>query len=175
MRAEASIQYLPIPKEEGELGCAGASVRFGNGFQLWTEGDLSVVSLWGIALYHFRDDDKPARYLAMVDLVRHHGIASTEIAAVFNVHRVTVQTMLRRFEKSGLAGLLPGKKGKRPSKIRDAVERQLLQMKAQGVSNNEAARRLGVTPKGVRKALRRLGYEKAGPFQPSLQIGRAHV
>jgi hypothetical protein len=110
MTPDPNAQCLPFPLADG--GDGPVRVHIEKGFQLSEEGGLWVVSLWGIALYHFRRDDGPCRYLAMVDLVRHHDVSATAIARVFGVHRVTLQKMLRRFEVKGLAGLFPGKGGK---------------------------------------------------------------
>lgn len=168
MTRDVNVQRLPFPAPEESV--EGTAVHIEKGFFLMREKDLSVVTYCGLALYHFRTDDGPARYLAMVDLIRHHDVSAISIARSFVVHRVTVQKMLARFEKKGIAGLFPGKGGNRPTKIRELVERKLLELKARGVTNSEAARRLGVTPNGVRAALHRLGYKVPEPVQPSLPM-----
>lgn len=151
-----------------------------NGFALVAEGDLFVVSrstlLGVVPLYHFTRDDAVGRYLAMVDLVRHHGLYANEVADAFAVHRATLHRMLRRFSEKGVRGLVPGKGRRMPTKIKDAVARRLLELKKQGVSNPDAASRLGLSLRGVEHALRRLepktGFTRADPVdeQPTLPL-----
>lgn len=140
------------------------------GFVLGREGDLFVVScrtLFGsVPLYHFVRDDDAGRNLAMVDLVRHHGLYATEVSDAFGVHRVTLQKLLKRFETLGALGLVPGKGRRMPTKIKDAVARRLLELKKQGVSDRDAAERLGVSARGIAHALRRLGA-KEQPASPA--------
>ena len=125
---------------------------------LGIEGDLWVVFRGEVPLHHCRSDDSVGRYWVMVDLVRHHGLKVRPVATAFGTHRATLHEMLRRFEETGYQGLLPKERRPTPSKIKDAVERRLLELKRQGVSNNEAARRLGVTGPAVGNALKRLGW-----------------
>ncbi len=146
------------------------------GFIIGVEGDLFVVSrrtlFDTVPLYHFVHDDAVGRYLAMVDLVRHHDLYAVEVADAFGVHRVTLQKMLKRFEAHGAGGLVPGKGRRMPTKIKDAVARRLLELKKQGVSDREAAERLGVSPGGVAHALRRLSA-KTRPVSPDQTDGQA--
>ena len=109
-----------------------------------------------VPLYHFARDDTVGRYLAMVDLVRHHDLFANEVADAFDVHRATLHRMLKRFGEQGVLGLVPGKGRRMPTKIKDAVERRLLELKSQGVSNRDVAKRLGLSFRGVEHALRRL-------------------
>lgn len=125
-----------------------------------------------VALYHFTRDDATLRNLAMVDLVRHHDLHATEVADAFGVHRVTLQKILKRFADQGAMGLVPGKGRRMPTKIKDAVERRLLELKKQGVSDREAAERLGLSARGIRHALRRLGV-KAPSTSPIEADGQA--
>lgn len=133
-------------------------VPIGKGFDLVREGDLFVVFFGAMPLYHFRVDDTPARYLAAVDLVRHHGVKVLHVAAVLGMHRVTLHKMLKRFDEAGIQSLFPGKGRRMPTKIRDAVERRLLELKQLGATDRQAARRLGLSATGVKSALRRLRY-----------------
>jgi hypothetical protein len=147
---------------------APAIVVLRKGFVLAGEGDLFVVSrvtvFGSVPLYHFTRDDTVTRYLAMVDLVRHHDLYANEVADAFDVHRATLHRMLNRFAEQGVRGLLPGKGRRMPTKIKDAVERRLLELNRQGVSNRDAARRLGLSSRGVEHALRRLAPKRTPTF-----------
>lgn len=106
----------------------------------------------------------------MVDLVRHHGLKVRPVAVAFGTHRATLHEMLGRFDEEGYKGLFPRDRVVRPYKIKDAVERRLLELKRQGVSDSEAARRLGVTSTGVTKALKRLGWTDSTSVQGKLDF-----
>src|SRR5258708_8340281 len=120
------------------------------GFVVGTEGDLVVVSrrtlFDTVPLYHFVRDDTVGRYLAMVDLVRHHDLYAVEVADAFGVHRVTLQKMLKRFEAHGAGGLMPGKGRRMPTNINDAFTRRLLELENQGVRDRDAAHPLRAAP-----------------------------
>ena len=140
----------------------------GKGFVLALEGALWVVFRGEVPLYHCRADDSAGRYWVMVDLVRHHGLKVRPVATAFDTHRATLHEMLGRFDEEGYRGLFPRDRVPKPYKIKDAVERGLLELKRQGTSNAEAARRLGVTAAGVGQALKRLGWTDSTTVQEKL-------
>lgn len=150
----------PAPSSRQDRVEVSQRIPLSSGFFLATEGELCVLSrstVFGtVPLYHFTRDDAAGRYLAMVDLVRHHGLQATEVADAFSVHRATLHRMLNRFEEGGVRGLIPGKGRRMPTKIKDAVARRLVELKKQGASNREVAQRLGVSLRGVEHAVKRL-------------------
>src|SRR5260370_25432979 len=91
----------PQSSSSSEVAGPPAVVVLRNGFLLAAEGDLCVVSrssVFGpVPLYHFTRDDTVGRYLAMVDLVRHHDLYANEVADAFDVHRATLHRLLKRF------------------------------------------------------------------------------
>ena len=66
----------------------------------------------------------------------------------------------------GRAGGFPSG-GRRLLRSREQLIRRL---KTQGVANREIARRLGVTPKAIRKLLKRMGWHDPAPEQILLPI-----
>lgn len=161
---------LPVPGDPIHPTFAPKVCRIpiGNAFFLVEEGELHVVFLCDVPLYHFRRADAPACYLAAVDLVRHHGVKVIHVAAAFRMHRATLHKMIRRFECQGVRGLFPGKGRRMPTKIKDVVERRLLELSQQGAPAREIARRLGLSVSGVKSALSRLGSEKPDGVQVKL-------
>jgi len=165
----------PLPPCAGQIVPSFApSVHrtpIGRSFDLVQEGELLVVFFGPMPLYHFGVDDRAGRYLAAVDLVRHHGVKVAQVARVFGMHRATLHEMAGRFDRSGVQGLLLGKGCRMPTKIRGAVERRLLELKRQGAMDGEAARRLGLSVSGVKSALRRLDWvEPEAERQPALPV-----
>ena len=136
-------------------------VRIDEGpFAVVSKGDLSVV-FWGtIPLYHFRADDRVGRYTAAVELVRLHGLGPEAVADALGVSPRTMFRLLNRFDERGADGLLGRKGCRKPTKIRDAQERRLLELMRRGVSHRKAASRLGVSKSGVTGALQRLGWKE---------------
>jgi transposase len=94
------------------------------------------------------------------------------VARAFGCHVRTVRRHQRRFEDGGLAALgrprgFPRGQDRVAQGRKEAVNR----WKAEGVSNREIARRLGIDEKAVRKLARRLGWperaaeQRAMPFE----------
>jgi len=132
-----------------------------------TEG-VRVVIVAGAIMAHYAVTDRMAETYAMVNLVEHGWAAQNEVARAFGCSTRSVRRHQDRFHAAGLVAL--GRAGGYPrGRTRRAPGRDPLvqRLKAQGVANREIARRLGVTPKAVRKLLRRLGWSD----QKAAQIG----
>ncbi len=166
MRDAPGTQHLPLVLEA--TGTISDRIQIAEGFELRIEGDLCVVFLGPVALHHYRKDDSAAASLVMVDLVLRRGLMATDVAAAFGVNRVTLQKKMRRYRDGGVRGLIPRTGRRMPTKIRDAVEVQLLLLKGQGVSDRECGRRLGLSGAGIHAALRRLGYREPQVEEPRL-------
>jgi transposase len=106
---------------------------------------------------------------AVVGLVEQGWADQREVARAFDCSARTVRRHQRRFEEGGLAAL-SRVDGYPRGRARLAVSRRrwVQQLKAQGHSQREIARRLGVTENAVRKLLRRLGWKASSPIQAEL-------
>lgn len=128
-----------------------------------------VVSVSGLPLAHFAAGDRVGEAYAMVILVDLGWARQGEVARAFGCDVRTVRRHQRRFEEGGLAalgrprGFPRGQSRVSPSR-REAVDR----WKAEGVSNREIARRLGIDEKAVRKLVRRLGWSERTAEQTAL-------
>jgi len=125
-----------------------------------------VVSVNGLPLVHFAAGDRVGEASAMVSLVDLCWARQSEVARAFGCDVRTVRRQQRRFEEGGLAALgrprgFPRGRARVPPSRTDAVNR----WKAEGVSNREIARRLGIDEKAVRKLARRLGWQERSAEQ----------
>jgi transposase len=128
-----------------------------------------VVSVSGLPMAHFAAGDRVGETYAMVSLVDLGWARQSEVGRAFGCDVRTVRRYQRRFEEGGLAalgrppGFPRGQSRVSPSR-REAVDR----WKAEGVSNREIARRLGIDEKAVRKLARRLGWPERTAEQAAL-------
>lgn len=128
-----------------------------------------VVSVSGLPLAHFAAGDRAGEAYAMVSLVELGWARQAEVARAFGCDVRTVRRHQRRFEEGGLAalgrprGFPRGQSRVSPSR-REAIDR----WKAEGVSNREIARRLGIDEKAVRKLVRRLVWPEPRVEQAAL-------
>jgi transposase len=114
----------------------------------------------GMPVLSWSEDDRASNAYAMVLLVREGFASPTEVAEAFDCTRMTVYRALERFEQRGLPGLLAGKRGPKKARLLGEVAaKRLVALKQQGLANTAIAAKLGVTESGIRKALRRIGYQ----------------
>src|SRR6266702_5155978 len=140
---------------------------------LRTQDGYCVVIVSGIVLAHYAVTDRMAEAHAMVSLVEQGWATQIEVAGAFSQSARTLPRPQRRFEDGGLAAL--GRtNGYPPGRPRLAPWRQKLvhKLKANGQSNCEIARQIGVSETAVRKLLRRLGWNQASNLQPELPLDR---
>ena len=125
----------------------------------------------GVVVGHYALDDRASEAHAMVMMVEHGYAQQIEVARAFGCDVRTVRRYQRRFESGGVIALGSSNGGGYP-KGRSRLPISRLHMvntwKGEGVSHHEIARRLGVTPKAVRKLLRRLGWRL--PRQEQLDL-----
>ena len=164
------------PSDQGRLFEKPAEVERGREFvnrlcRIETAGGHRVVSVAGVTLAHYDVRDRAAEAYAMVSLVEQGWAQQDEVARAFGCSERTVRRHQRRFEDGGLGALghpcgYPRGRPRLPA----SRSRQVNRWKAEGVSNREIARRLGVNEKAVRRQLRRLGWTTAVPEQMSLPV-----
>ena len=132
-----------------------------------------VVVVSGVILAHYAVADRMAEAYAMVNLVEHGWAEQQDVARAFGCSTRSVRRHQDRFQAAGLAALGRAA-GYPPGRRRVAQGREPLvqRLKAQGVATREIARRLGVTPKAVRKLLKRLGWHEQDAAQIGLPITR---
>lgn len=132
-----------------------------------------VVLVSGVVLAQHAVGDRMAEAHAMVSLVQQGWADQNDVARAFSRSARSLRRYEQRFEDGGLSALGRGDgypKG-RP-RLRSARTRRVGHLKAEGLSNREIARRIGVSEKAVRKLLRRLGWtEPSEPVQQTLPLG----
>lgn len=138
------------------------------------EHGYRVVIVSGIVLAQYPVGDRMAEAYAMVSLVEQGWADQNDVARAFDCSARSIRRYQRRFGAGGLAAL--GRARGYPSgRQRTSPSRNqwVGRLKARGVSNREIARRLGVTPKAIRKHLKRLGWHDPEPEQVRLPIDPA--
>jgi transposase len=123
-----------------------------------TQDGHCLVIVSGIVLAQFASADRMAEAYAMVHLVEQGWARQQEVARVFGCSARTVRRDQQRFEDGGLAALgcgsgYPKGRWRLPAAHTGLID----QLKAQGHSNREIARRVGVSEMAIRKVLRGLG------------------
>ena len=136
-----------------------------------TEQDYRIVIVSGIPLAQYAVSDQMAESYAMVSLVEQGWASQNEVARAFGCSTRSVRRYQCRLDSGGLPALgrPRGYPSKRP-RVSHARERLVGRLKAQGMANKEIARRLGVTPKAIRKLLKRIGWRDHEPEQFFLPI-----
>jgi len=136
-----------------------------------TQDGHRVVLVAGIVLCQYSVGDHMAEAHALVSLVEQGWAEQCDVARAFGCSSRTVRRFQRRFEAGGLpalaraAGYPAGRPRLSPSRSR-AVSR----LKADGCSNREIARRLGVNEKAIRKLVARLGWRAPRAEQARLPL-----
>lgn len=136
-----------------------------------TQDGHRAVLVAGLPWAHYAMTDRMSEAHAMVSLIDQGWADQNDVARVFGCSVRTVRRNQRRFEELGLAGLGHGRGFPRGRSRLKAARRHLVQeLKAQGHSQREIARRLGITDKAVRKTLRRLGWKSESSTQNELAL-----
>ena len=125
----------------------------------------------GVVLAHYATGDRMAEAHAMVSLVEQGWADQSEVARAFGWSARTVRRDQRRYEDGGLAALgQPRGYPEGRARLTASRRRTVQQLKAQGHSHCEIARRLGVTETAIRKLLRRMGWKEAVAQPPLLPL-----
>ena len=154
-----------------ELAHATTGIPINDRCLIRTEQDYRIVIVSGIPLAQYAVSDQMAESYAMVNLVEQGWASQQEVARAFCCSTRSVRRYQCRLYSGGLPALgrHRGYPSKRP-RVSRARERLLSRLKAQGMANKEIARRLGVTPKAIRKLLKRIGWRDHEPRQFCLPI-----
>jgi transposase len=146
-------------------------------------GEHRVVVVDGLPFHHFAAGDRMAEAYAMVTLVECDYADQNDVARAFGRTARSVRRYQERYDRGGLESLarVGGRPtGSRPrSKSAGVRGRAVLGLKAEGHSNREIAKRLGISETAVRKRLKQQRWiepddqvrlfadaEPAGPSPP---------
>lgn len=134
------------------------------------EGEHRVVVVSGFPVHHYSGRDAVAQAYAMVFLVDSGFATQVEVARAFRRTERTIRRHQQRYAEGGMASLAT-RSGWRPGRRRLPTKRVRLieRLKAQGLSNCEIARRMGVTENAVRKQVGPSVPEQAS--QATLPLG----
>ncbi len=129
---------------------------------LRTQHGHRVVIVAGMVLSQYAVGDRMSEAHAMVSLVEQGWADQIEVARAFAYSVRTVRRHQRRFEDGGLPALGHGRgfpAGR--TRLRGRRVGLIHRLKADGHSNREIARRIGVNERAIRKTLRRIGWKSA--------------
>src|ERR1035437_7994102 len=143
----ATQQELPLaaPVSSGPLSInARCALR--------SEGEHRVVVVAGLPVHHYSVHDAVAEAYAMVLLVDAGYATQREVAAAFGCSERTLRRHQERYHDGGMAALAT-RSGWRPGRRRVPTKRlRIIEgLQAEGISNREIARRMGVTEKAIRR------------------------
>ena len=129
-----------------------------------TQDGHRVVIVSGVVLAHYALGDRMAEAHARVSLVEQGWADQNDVARAFDCSARTVRRDQRRFEDGGLVALgQPWGYPEGRARLAASRRRTIHQLKAQGHSHCEIARRLGVSEMAIRKLLRRMGWKESVP------------
>lgn len=151
--------------------CPPGLVHINGRCLLQTRYERRVVSVAGIVIAQYAAGDRMSEAHAMVSLVDQGHADQNDVAQAFGCSTRTVRRCQERFAVGGLPALArtPGyPKGLR--RLPEARDREVSRLKAEGCSNCDIARRLGVSETAIRKQLKRLGWRDPEPQPPTLAL-----
>lgn len=138
---------------------------------LRTQDGYRVVLVSGMPLAHYAVGDDMSEAHAMVNLVDQGWADQNDVAKIFGCSVRTLRRHQRRFEEDGLPALGRARGYPRGQpRLSTKRQRAIQQLKSQGHSHHEMARRLGISVRAVRKTLRRLGWKPTPTVQPELPL-----
>jgi transposase len=150
---------------------AATTININDRCLIRAENDYRIVVVAGIALAHYAIKDRMAEAYAMVGLIEQGWASQKQVAGAFGCSSRSIRRYQRRLADGGIAALV--RAGGYPSgrrRLSQAREQLIHHLKIEGISNKEIARRLGVTPKAIRKLLKRMGWCDQGPEQIRLPV-----
>lgn len=121
-----------------------------------------VVVVAGVPVHHYAVRDRTAEAFVMLNLVECGAADQNDVARGFGYSTRTLRRLEGRYDEGGIAAL--GRPVGRPTGARASGrhggrrDRVVRGMKAEGLSNCEIGRRLGISETVVRKRLKRSGW-----------------
>lgn len=138
---------------------------------LRTQDGHRVLLVAGLTLAQYAVGDRMSEAHAMVSLIEQGWADQNDVARAFGYSARTVRRYQQRFEEGGLVALGRGEGYPRGrARLESSRRRRLLELKVQGHSHCEIARRMGVSVRAVRKSLRRLGWKSLPVPQGELAL-----
>ena len=164
-QTQAMVQPLPLVPH--------GSVRISDAVWMLedTDGGGSVF-VWGQVTWSWSADDTPTRKLAAVQIVSIKAAFQRQVAGAFGVDEDTLILWRKRYEESGVEGLLirrPGPKG--PSKLTDEKRAEILALRAEGLTQQAIAERAGVSKNMVFRTLKTTAAPVPAPAPASAGDG----
>ena len=148
----AMLTQVPLPLLPGDA----AEVAPGVGLTAGPDGG-GVVWVHGLATFTWDSGDEAARRLAAVQLVQLRAATQKQVAAAFGTDPVTVWRWDRALRESGVAGLIPARKGPRAAwKLTPDLAGRIRELDASGMGLAAIAGECGVSTFTVRTALGRV-------------------
>jgi len=143
----ATQQELPLP-----AAVSSGTLSINARCALRAEGEHRVIVVAGLPVHHSSAQDAVAEAYAMVFLVDAGYATQKQVAAAFGCSERTLRRHQQRYHDGGMAALAT-RCGWRPGRRRVPTKRlRIIEgLKAEGMSNREIARRMGVTERAIRK------------------------
>jgi transposase len=136
-----------------------------------TQDGYRMVLVSGMPLAQYRVGDRMSEGYAMVSLIDQGWADQNDVAKAFGCSARTARRYQRRFEEEGLVGLAqPGGYPRGRARMTTSRRGLVEQLKSDGHSHHQMARRLGVSVRAIRKTLRRLGWQSTPAVQAELPI-----
>lgn len=147
MTAQLPLPMAPTPGAV-DIGAAVALVEDTDGGRVFLRGEL---------VYAWSGDDVALRRLAAVQLVQINAASRADVAAGFGVDAATVWRWGRDLSATGVAGLIPDKRGpKGAHRVTSSMREQIIARREQGESIAAVAAAVGVSATSVRRVLARV-------------------
>jgi hypothetical protein len=120
------------------------------------DGELRIVVIGGVPLLHVAAGDRVHARLAAALIAESGAARISAVLKAFGLDDATLWRARQRLRTEGVAGLTPAKRGPRgPWKVRPALERRIVTLRASGYSPQRIADRLGISRFSVRRVLPR--------------------
>jgi len=147
---------LPLPREDARVVAVGV--------ELVEDAEAGgAVFVWGNAGWCWQAGDAAGRRLGAVQMVATGAGSQRQVASALGVDETTVWRWRAEYAAGGVAALAAQAKGpRRASKLTPAKVAEIVAVRAEGLSMQAVADRVGVSLNSVSRALRRQAQAGAG-------------